>query len=318
MARNPGRKRWLSLLLLGVGVLGGVAALCSGQAPAPKLVAPGVWFLEGDAHAGDCNSILIEMQHYLVLVDPSYPGRTRTLMALIPQLSKKPVRYVFDTHAHGDHSYGNALWTKAGATTLAYAGVREEMSRYEPERWQVASAKRADVRELGLATAEPPTLVFHGKRMVLRDGGREVDLLYLGWGHTRGDGWVWLPKERILCTGDAAVNGPRNKLWDADVANWPKVIDKATALGPVIVLPGHGAAGGVEILAGQARFLRDLLAEVKKQRDAGVPLETIEKTLTLPAADANWVRPDMSQHVQIVYSELTAGKPAGALPHTWQ
>lgn len=312
----PRRGQCTRLLLCSVVVLS--HAMCWAQAPPAREVAPGVWFLEGDAHAGDCNSVLIEMAHYLILVDPSYPARTRALMQQIPRLSSKPVRYVFDTHAHGDHAYGNALWTQAGATTVAYAGVGEEMSRYEPVRWQAASAKREDVRDLRLATAEPPKLMFHGGRFVLKDRTREVDLLYLGWAHTRGDGWVWLPRERILCTGDAAVNGPRNKLWDADVENWPKVIEKAEALGPVTVLPGHGAMGGTEILTGQARFLRDLVAEVKKERDADVPLETIEKSLAMPPEDANWVRPDMMQDVQIVYAELAAGKPAGALPHTWQ
>jgi glyoxylase-like metal-dependent hydrolase (beta-lactamase superfamily II) len=86
-------------------------------------------------------------------------------------------------------------------------------------------------------------------RFVFRNGSREVDFLHFGWGHTRGDGFVWLPKERVLCTGDAAVNGPRNKFWDADVANWPKTLDQALALQPAIVLPGHGDPGGPEICA---------------------------------------------------------------------
>jgi len=108
---------------IAVGVLL-VAVLAVGQsrvvAPRPpKLVAPGVWFLLGDSHAGYCNSIVIEMKDYLILVDPSYPGRSKELLAAVPQLSAKPVRYVFDTHAHGDHSYGNSLWTKAGARTMA-------------------------------------------------------------------------------------------------------------------------------------------------------------------------------------------------------
>lgn len=156
--------------------------LCRGQSAPPKLVAPGVWFLEGDAHAGYSNSILIEMEKYLILVDPSYPGRVREEMAEIPQLSAKPVRYVFDTHAHGDHSYGNSLWTKAGATTVAAAGVREEMKLYEPLRWQHAVETRQDVRALHENRAEPPTIAFRGSRFVLRDGTREVDFLFLGWG----------------------------------------------------------------------------------------------------------------------------------------
>ncbi len=284
------------------------------QSAAPKLVAPGVWFLEGDAHAGYCNSIVIEMERYLVLVDPSYPGRTKELMAEIPALSKKPVKWVFDTHAHGDHSYGNALWTQAGATTLAAAGVRKEMDLYEPTRWQSAISKREDVRATDARDVERPKVVFRGSKFVLRDKTREVDFLYLGWGHTRGDGYVWLPKEKILCTGDAAVNGPRNKMWDADVANWPRVLDKAAALGPNVVLPGHGDMGGVEIVTGQAQFLRDLYAAVKAQMD--LPVSDVK--VSLPERDANWVRPDMSQHIGIMYAEIKAGKPAGALPHTWQ
>jgi len=291
----------------------GVAA----QRP-PKLVAPGVWFLPGDSHAGYCNSIVIEMKDYLILVDPSYPGRSRELLAAIPQLSAKPVRYVFDTHAHGDHSYGNSVWTKVGAQTMAFAGVTEEMNLYEPERWQGTKSKRDDMRDLHETDVQRPAMSLRGDRFVLRDGTREVDFLHLGWGHTRGDGWVWLPKERILCTGDAAVNGPRNKLWDADVLNWPVVIDKAIALKPAIVLPGHGEDGGVEILSGQAQFLRDLYSAVKDRLAHGRSLAQIQAEVHMPERDANWNRPDMSQDILITFAEITAGKPAGSLPHIWQ
>jgi len=289
----------------------------SAQAP-PELVAPGVWFLEGDSHAGYCNSVVIEMRDYLILIDPSYPGRTRELLQQIPTFSPKPVRYVFDTHAHGDHAYSNSLWTKAGAKTMAFAGVTEEMNLYEPERWRSAIAKRDDVRSLGEANVQHPTISLRDNKFVLRDKTREVDFLFLGWGHTRGDGWVWLPKEHILCTGDAAVNGPRNKLWDADIANWPRVIDKAAALGPTSVLPGHGPAGGPEILTGQAQFLRDLYSAVANQLHNGVPVARINVHPMLDIQDPNWVRPDMAQNVAIVASEINAGKAAGSLPHTWQ
>jgi len=292
--------------------------IATAQSAPPKLVAPGVWFLEGDAAAGYCNSIVIEMRTYLILVDPSYPGRTKELMAEIPKFSPKPVKYVFDTHAHGDHAYGNSLWTKAGATTLGYVGVREEMARYEPQRWQTYAMKREDLRASGEHAPEPPKMVFRGGKMVLRDGDREVDFLYMGWAHTRGDGWVWLPKEHVLCTGDAAVNGARNKLWDANVANWPRVIDRAAAFGPAVVLPGHGDSGGVEILRGQAQFLRDLYTAVAKEVHLGETAQQATADLKLPTSDANWVRSDMSQDVGIVYAEIKAGKPAGSLPHTWQ
>jgi glyoxylase-like metal-dependent hydrolase (beta-lactamase superfamily II) len=234
-------------------------------------------------------------------------------------LSKKSVRYVFDTHAHGDHSYGNSVWTAAGATTIAFRGVVTEMDRWEPARWQAAMAKRDDVRATGEEDVQRPRKIIDGDSFVLKDKKREARFLFLGWGHTPGDGYVWLPKERVLCTGDAAVNGPRNKLLDANIANWPVVLDKAMALKPLHVLPGHGAVGGPEILSGQQRFLRDLYREVKLQADMGKT--PAEMHIKLPDSDSNWVpnRPDgLQQDIETVYLELTAHAPAGSVPHVWK
>ncbi len=279
-------------------------------------IADGVWFLPGDASKGYCNNIVIEMKDYLIVIDANYPGRARELIQQIHQLSPKPVRFVFDTHAHRDHSYGNILWTQAGATTFAYQGVDDEMDRYEPTRWQTTAAQREDVRALNLTDAPRPQLVFRESPFILKDATREVQFYFLGWAHTRGDGFVWLPKERILSTGDAAVNGPRNKLWDANLANWPKVLDKALAFAPLYVLPGHGAAGGPEILTGQRDFLLDLYAAVKRQVEQGKTLA--QMTLALPPRNQNWIPKDLSQDFAITYSEITQHKPAGDLPHVWK
>ena len=245
--------------------------------PAPpglhaQKIAEGVWFIPGDASKGYCNNIVIEMRDYLIVVDANYPGRARELVSEISQLSPKPVRFVFDTHAHRDHAYGNIVWTEAGATTFAYQGVADEMDRYESKRWRDTAAEREDVRSLNLTDAPRPQLLFRVSPFILKDATREVRFYFLGWAHTRGDGFVWLPKERILCTGDAAVNGPHNKLWDANIENWPRVLAQALAFQPLHVLPGHGDAGGPEILLGQQAFLQDLFTAVKQQVDAGKTL----------------------------------------------
>jgi cyclase len=301
-------------ILLAVAVLAGGAA-ARGQFEA-KVVAPGVWFLLGDSHKGYSNTTVIEMKDYLIVVDANYPGRAKELLQEIPKLSPKPVKYVFDTHAHGDHSYGNSVWTKAGATTLAYSAMLGEMDRYEPGRWKAAEEKREDVRALYEPTVERPKQTFSKSPFLLKDETREVQFLFLGWGHTPADGYVWLPRERVLCTGDAAVNGPRNKLWDANIAEWPKALERAIALKPVAVLPGHGDAGGKEILIGQARFLLDLYSAVEEQVKAGkVPTG---KTVVLPEEDKNWVPEDLSGDVEATYNEISQGKPAGALPHEWK
>jgi cyclase len=294
-------------------------APCAEALPAGvELVCPGVWFLLGDAHKGYSNTVVIEMARYLIVVDANYPGRAKELIALMPEISSKPVRYVFDTHAHGDHSYGNSTWTRAGAKTMAFAGVVKEMNRWEPGRWRMveSEARRADLRELGEQDVERPKRVIEGKRLVLKDRTRQVDFLFLGWGHTPGDGYVWLPKERVLATGDGAVNGPRNKLLDASIAHWPEVLQRAIALRPRYVLPGHGERGGPEILTGQRRFLLDLFSAVKRETLAGETPQTM--SLVLPAADANWVPASLEGDIAACYAEIQAGAPAGSLPHEWR
>jgi glyoxylase-like metal-dependent hydrolase (beta-lactamase superfamily II) len=293
--------------------------LLRAQGSPPHVIAPGVWFLTGDTN-GYSNTVIIEMRDYLIVVDANYPGRAKELLTIMKQLSPKPVRYVFDTHAHGDHAYGNSVWTAAGATTLAFQGVTDEMNRWEPTRWRNAIASRADVKAMGENDVQRPQMSITGDKLTLNDGTREVDFLFLGWGHTPGDGYVWLPAEQILATGDGAVNGPRNKLLDANIANWPKALDKAIALGPVHVLPGHGDAGGIEILQGQKQFLIDLYAAVKTQADAGK--KPTDMQIVLPAPDNVWFplqRADLRQQdIETVYLEITSHQPAGATPHEWR
>src|SRR5690242_16015993 len=116
-----------------------------------KYVAPGVWFREGDLEGmGHCNNIIIEMKDYLIVVDANFPSGARATISDCKRISDKPVKYVFDTHHHGDHAYGNSIWTQAGATTVAYVGVAEEMKRYEPARWLDTSKGRKDVGDLKL------------------------------------------------------------------------------------------------------------------------------------------------------------------------
>ncbi|MBV8819834.1 MAG: MBL fold metallo-hydrolase, partial [Acidobacteriaceae bacterium] len=100
-------------------------------------IADGVWFREGDLkNQGHCNNTIIEMKDYLIVVDANFPSGARLALEDAKRLSNKPVKYVFDTHHHGDHAYGNAVWTQQGAVTIAYVGVAQEMKRYEPARWQ--------------------------------------------------------------------------------------------------------------------------------------------------------------------------------------
>lgn len=286
-------------------------------------VVPGVWFREGEIkEKGHCNNIWIEMKDYLIVVDANFPSGAEACLADLKKTSNKPVKYVFDTHHHGDHAYGNPVWTKQGATTLAYIGVAEELKRYEPKRWQEAAKERQDVAALNLSTAEPPRQTFSDRKFVLEDETRRVEFHFFGWAHTRGDGFVFLPKEKIVCTGDAVVNGPFNYLGDGNSANWPNVIDQVNRLNATTVLPGHGLPGGPQTLAGQKQFFVELRKAVNEAVKSGKKLEQLVTksgdkltgtNIQLPGSVKNWVSDGLASQVEVVFKEITMGKPHGEI-----
>jgi len=285
-----------------------------------KLIVPGVWFREGDLEGqGHCNNVIIEMKDYLIVVDANYPSGARLALQTAKRISDKPVKYVFDTHHHGDHLYGNPVWTQAGATTLAYIGVVDELKRYEPARWQAAAKKRSDVGELKLSAPEPPRQTFDKSPFVLKDSTREVRFYFYGWAHTRGDGFVYLPKEKVLCTGDAVVNGPYNNTSDANIGNWPSVVRSAQRLEVQYVLPGHGESGGKELLEGQAQFMMALHKAVDTAIKQGKTLESLVSggttTIALPDNVKKWVGKSLPTQVKETYEEITQKKPHGDIPH---
>ena len=126
-----------------------------------------------------------------------------------------------------------------------------------------------------MSAPEPPKQTFDKSPFVLKEDTREVRFYFFGWAHTRGDRFVYLPKEKVLCSGDAAVNGAFNYTADAHIANWPKLIAAAQKLDVAHVLPGHGGPGGKEILEGQAPFMTELHSAVQAAVKQGKKLDDI-------------------------------------------
>jgi cyclase len=299
-------RRVRAMLVAGFAVLAAGALFVSRSDANPetiKIVAPGVWFREGDMDLGHCNNIFIEMKEYLIVVDANFPSGAKAAMADAKRISKKPVKYVFDTHHHGDHLYGNPLWTAAGATTLAFSGVAEELKRLEPARWMDSAKSRADVAELKRDGPEPPKQDINEDLFVLNDGSRKVEFRRFGWAHTKGDGFVYLPKDQVLCTGDAVVNGAYNATVDAKIGNWPSVLAAAGKLKVKTVLPGHGVPGGRELIEGQSQFMADLMKVVKAGVDSGKKLEEIQASVKMP--ESVWVGNGLKGQIRDAYNEVS-------------
>ena len=231
-------------------------------------VADGVYFHEGDVkNSGHCNNGWVIFDDYVLVVDANFPSGAEVIIPKIKALTDRPVRFAFDTHHHGDHAYGNQVWANQGATIVAHVGVLEEMKKGEtglfgdkPGRWEQTAKDRPDVAASKL---KAPSLLYRSG-MIFDDGKHPVELLHFGVAHTQGDGWAWLPKEQILFTGDACVNGPYNYTGDANIGEWIKTLEAAKKLKPKIVCPGHGPMGGPELLDDQQAYFVALQEAVKK------------------------------------------------------
>jgi glyoxylase-like metal-dependent hydrolase (beta-lactamase superfamily II) len=284
-----------------------------------KTVAPNVFFHQGDlARRGHCNTGFVVFDDYVLVIDANFPSGAQEVIPKIKAATNKPIRFAFDTHHHGDHAYGNQVWADEGATLVAHEGVITEMKKYEtglfgdkPGRWEDTAKGRKDVADSKL---KAPSLLYRTD-MIFDDGKQRVELLYFGVAHTHGDGFAWLPNEKILFTGDACVNGPYNFAGDGNIHQWIETLEKAKKLQPKIVCPGHGPSAGPEMLDEQQAYFIALRDEVKKLHAAGkspdevkAAVDTIKATLQANEKIRKYVGGSFSNHVEKVFVEM-GGKP---------
>lgn len=239
-----------------------------------QTVAPNVYFHEGELTGkGHCNNGWIVLEDYVLVIDGNFPSGAEVVIPKIKASSQKPIRFTFDTHHHGDHAYGNQVWNQLGAVLVAHEGVISEMRKYEGKfyntapsgRWEEAAKARKDVAGSRLS---PPTLLFK-QDLAFDDGKMRVELKHFGTAHTHGDGFAWLPKEGILFTGDACVNGAFNYMGDGNLGEWIKTLQAVQKLNPKTICPGHGPMGGPEVLEDQIQFFVTLRQEAGRLLSAG-------------------------------------------------
>jgi glyoxylase-like metal-dependent hydrolase (beta-lactamase superfamily II) len=282
-----------------------------------QTVASDVYFHEGDlAGRGHCNNGWIVFEDYVLVIDANFPSGAKEVLPKIRAITDKPIRFAFDTHHHGDHLYGNHVWVDHGAVPVAHVGVIDELKKHEtggpgtrPSRWEDAARTRPDVAASKL---KPPTLLYRTD-MIFDDGNHRVELLHFGVAHTHGDGFAWLPTEKILFTGDACVNGPYNFVGDGDTGEWVKTLEAARQLGAKTVCPGHGPVGGGELLENQQAYFVALRKQVsllhgKTPAEIKAAVDQIKAALLQNPKIARYVGDSIAQHVEKVHVEM-GGKP---------
>jgi glyoxylase-like metal-dependent hydrolase (beta-lactamase superfamily II) len=303
------------------------AAAAAEPASAAREVAPGVFFLPGDPEKTGCNRGWVVLGDYVLVVDAGFPAGAAETVAAVRATTDRPIRFAFSTHHHGDHLYGNQVLADQGAIGVAHANALRELERTEtghyggaPGRWEEAARERPDVAASRL---KPPSVTFRGE-LVFADRSHRVELHHFGTAHTLGDAFAWLPRERILFSGDACVNGPFNFVGDGHVGQWVGTLDAGRALDPKTVCPGHGPVAEGSLLGDQQTYFRRVVELVERRlqmpaRDLRAQVEQMRtEALSDPRiaryAQASSFYDPFPDHVEKVYEELTGKKLAGRRP----
>ena len=257
------------------------------------------------------NSLVIINDDHAMLVDTSVtPAAARALVAQIEaELTDKPIRYVLNSHYHFDHAHGNQIFggdvqiighdyvrrmhlsnVLEQRTNRSFsAAVPAQIDRLREQIGQTADAAERARLETDLQIAEahqtalretvpsPPNLTY-SDTLTINEGGREVQLHFMGRGHTGGDTIVFLPGERIAFTGDfmlGAPGAPRlSYMGDAFVDEWPASLGRLKALDFDVIVPGHGEPFRErEQIDLYQQYLRELWAQVGDLRAQGVSAE---------------------------------------------
>jgi glyoxylase-like metal-dependent hydrolase (beta-lactamase superfamily II) len=231
----------------------------------------------------------------------------------------KKINTLVNTHANGDHCYGNEL--VGNARIIASTASAEEMHSVTPSMMESLLEAADDLGEAGSflrrsfgefkfegITLTPPTETFDGE-LHLQVGDQAVELIEVGPAHTRGDVLVHVPAARAIFTGDILFIDGTPIMWQGPVANWIEACDKIIRLAPTIIVPGHGP---LTDLAG-VRKVRDYLAyvrdEARQRFDAG--LSAREAALDIQLGDYSaWLDSErIAVNVLTLYREFGDPSP---------
>ena len=282
-----------------------------------KKVADGVYIaVAATTYKINSNAAVIMTDDGVIVVDShSKPSAARAVYSEIQKVTNKPVRKIVNTHFHWDHWQGNDLYkaNNPGLEIIATERTRENLTRPDAGRGgipfveqqlktlpaeieklkaDIAKESNADTKknlESNLQQAESylqelkqfkpalPTRTV-STTAILREQGREIQLQVLGRGHTDGDLYIYLPKEKVVMTGDALVD------WmpfvnDGYPEEWVQTLDALDKLDFTHIVPGHGNVLAKDQLVFFRGYLGDLIAAVKKSAADGASVDEIKKAV---------------------------------------
>jgi cyclase len=280
-----------------------------------KPVADGVYAaIAKPAYKVNCNAAIIFLDDAVLVVDThSKPSAARALIEQIKKLTPKPVKFVVNTHFHWDHYQGNEAYpsswpagveiisSEATRTSIEQRGIPRvkheivtmpaQIEQLKADLQKVSTPEQRasiqrDISEGAAYLAELksmqitlPTMTFD-RSLIIHRKSRTVELLWLGRAHTDGDVFVFLPKEKVLVTGDT-LHGWTPYMGDSYPYDWIKTLDVAEKLDFDYVIAGHGdVMRGKQTFDLWKQYFRDLLDQTAAAYADGATLDQAKKRVS--------------------------------------
>ncbi len=275
------RRQLFGLMLVVGGALAGVAARAGQGQDFLKVeikatkVAGNIYMLQGAggniaASIGDDG---------IVIVDDQFAPLAEKIQASLKSLgiTNKPVRFVINTHYHGDHTGGNAPFSSAGSTVIAQDNVRKRLE----SGGTAGNGSSIHMENKAAEKAALPIITFEHD-VTVHLNGEDIRALHFPAGHTDGDSIIFFPKNNVVHMGDDFV---RYGFPFIDVASGGSVqgmiaaMEKATAQLPadVKVIPGHGALSNLDDVREFTKMLKETSAVVENALKAHKTLEQMKQ-----------------------------------------